>query len=145
MTKYSEAFWAEEDRIMAEEDEFWSDIEEGDSFDHYQEHCAAHFAFYPGMLLYPALGLAGEAGEVVEKVKKLIRDDEMPMDEGFDTTELDAEKRLAIALEIGDVLFYCAMIADDIDYTLSEIAEMNIEKLTDRKNRGQLQGSGDNR
>ena len=123
----------------------WPVVDEGVSFDHYQEQCASEFAFYPGMLLYPALGLAGEAGEVVEKVKKLIRDDEMPLDEGFDTREIDAEKRLAIARECGDVLFYLAMIADDIDYTLGEIAEMNIEKLADRKNRGHLRGSGDNR
>ena len=145
MTPYSDAFWAEEDKIMAEEDEQWLRVEEGDSFDHYQEQCASEFAFYPGMLLYPALGLAGEAGEVVEKVKKLVRDDEMPMDENFDTREIEAEKRLEIAKELGDVLFYIAMIADDIDYTLGEIAEMNIEKLADRKNRGHLRGSGDNR
>ena len=145
MTPYSDAFWAEEDRIMAEEDEQWLHVEEGDSFDHYQEQCASEFAFYPGMLLYPALGLAGEAGEVVEKVKKLVRDDEMPLDERFDTTQIDAEKRLEIAKELGDVLFYIAMIADDIDYTLGEIAEMNIQKLADRKERGHLRGSGDNR
>ena len=118
---------------------------ENDAFDQYQEQCASEFAFYPGMLVYPALGLAGEAGEVVEKVKKLIRDDEMPLDENFDTGVLDPEKRLAIALELGDVMFYVAMIADDIDYTLGEIAEMNLQKLTDRKERGQLRGSGDNR
>ena len=115
------------------------------AFDHYQEQCASEFAFYPGMLLYPALGLASEASEVCGKVKKLIRDDEMPIDEGFDTRKIEAGKRLEIAKELGDSLFYIAMIADDIDYTLSEIAEMNLEKLADRKNRGQLRGSGDNR
>ena len=129
-------------------EEEWLGVPDDDwmnAFDHYQDQCASEFAFYPGMLLYPALGLAGEAGEVVEKVKKLVRDDEMPLDEGFDTREIDAEKRLAIARECGDVLFYLAMIADDIDYTLSEIAEMNLEKLADRKNRGHLRGSGANR
>ena len=69
----------------------------------------------------------------------------MPLDEGFNTGEIDPEKRLAIALELGDVMFYIAMIADDIDYTLSEIADMNLEKLADRKARGHLRGSGDNR
>ena len=130
------------------ENEYW-DVEDNglhpDAFDNYQEACASEFAFYPGMLIYPALGLAGEAGEVVEKVKKLVRDDEMPLDEGFNTGEIDPEKRLAIALELGDVMFYIAMIADDIDYTLSEIADMNLEKLADRKARGHLRGSGDNR
>ena len=133
--------------LLPENDD-WPLVENDDwmnAFDHYQEQCASEFAFYPGMLIYPALGLAGEAGEVVEKVKKLVRDDEMPLDENFHTSEIDPEKRLAIALELGDVMFYVAMIADDIDYTLSEIADMNLEKLADRKNRGQLRGSGDNR
>ena len=130
------------------QNEEWEVVEADDymdAFDKYQEQCASEYAFYPGMLIYPALGLAGEAGEVVEKVKKLIRDDEMPLDESFNTGEIDAEKRLEIALELGDVMFYLAMIADDIDYTLGEIAEMNLHKLADRKERGQLRGSGDNR
>lgn len=114
------------------------------TLDAYQDACH-EFAFYPGWLIYPTMGLTGEAGEVSEAVKKAIRDDEMPLDEAFDTTKLDPEKRLQIARECGDVLFYLAMIADDIDYTLSEIAELNLEKLTDRKERGQLGGSGDYR
>ena len=69
----------------------------------------------------------------------------MPLDWNCHTSDIDAEKRLEIAKELGDVLFYVAMIADDIDYTLSEIAEMNIEKLADRTNRGHLRGSGDTR
>jgi NTP pyrophosphatase (non-canonical NTP hydrolase) len=121
------------------------DEDYNDAFDNYQDQCAGQFAFYPGMLVYPAMGLAGEAGEVLEKVKKLIRDDEMPISEHFDSGEINAEKRMEIARECGDVLFYLAMVADDIDYKLSEIAHMNIEKLADRKERGQLRGSGDNR
>jgi len=130
------------------EEEYWDTADSADfmdAFDKYQEACASEYAFYPGMLIYPALGLAGEAGEVVEKVKKLVRDDEMPLDENFNTSSVDAEKRMAIAMELGDVLFYVAMIADDIDYTLGEIAEMNLHKLADRKERGHLRGSGDNR
>lgn len=116
-----------------------------DALDEYQG-CAMEFAIYPGMLLYPALGLASEAGEVADKVKKLIRDDEMPLDENYNPArEIDADKRRAIALEIGDCLFYCAALADDIGYTLSEIADMNIAKLEDRAMRGKLQGSGDYR
>jgi len=114
------------------------------TLDAYQDACH-EFAFYPGWLVYPAMGLCGEAGEVIEAVKKAIRDDEMPLDEAYNTTKLDPEKRLQIARECGDVLFYLAMVADDIDYTLSEIAELNLEKLTDRKERGQLGGSGDYR
>ena len=129
-------------------DNEWEEVdgeEYMDAFDRYQLECAAEYAFYPGMLIYPAMGLASEAGEVVSKVKKLVRDDEMPLDETFNTATVDAEKRLEIALELGDVMFYLAMIADDIDYTLGEIAEMNLHKLADRKERGQLRGSGDNR
>ena len=69
----------------------------------------------------------------------------MPLDENFNATNIDADKRIEIAKELGDVLFYVAMLADDIDYQLSEIAQMNIDKLTDRKERGHLRGSGDNR
>jgi NTP pyrophosphatase (non-canonical NTP hydrolase) len=116
-----------------------------DAFDEYQG-VAMGFAIYPGMLLYPALGLASEAGEVADKVKKLVRDDDMPMDENFNTARgVDFDRRRDIALELGDVLFYCAAVADDIGYTLSEIAEMNIAKLESRAKRGRLRGSGDYR
>ena len=133
--------------LFQDEDFDWhSDCDyEPDDFDQYQEKCASDFAFYNGYLIYPALGLASEAGEVASVVKKLLRDDQMPLDENFNASEIEAEKRMQIAKELGDCLFYIAMIADDIDYTLSEVAEMNIAKLADRKERGQLTGSGDNR
>lgn len=131
--------------LFPDDDWLLEDDTENMTLDDYQEVCASDFAFYPGWLIYPALGLAGESGEVAEKVKKLIRDDEMPLDENFNATNIDADKRIEIAKELGDVLFYVAMLADDIDYQLSEIAQMNIDKLTDRKERGHLRGSGDNR
>ena len=80
-------------------------------------------------LEYLALGLTSEAGEVAGKVKKNIRDG----------TESN------VASEIGDVLWYCAMLASEIDVSLGKIMEGNLEKLNDRKQRGTLQGSGDNR
>ena len=101
-------------------------------------------SFYPGALIYPALGLAGEAGEVVEKVKKLLRDDS-PADCDDAITTLTVEQRKSIAMEIGDVLFYITAIAADLGYDLDEIATMNAEKLRDREERGVLHGSGDNR
>jgi len=85
-------------------------------------------------ILYPTLGLAGEAGEVAEKVKKIIRDNKQIVDEKED-----------IAKELGDVLWYIAAIGRDIGYSLEVIAEMNIEKLSDRKERGKIKGEGDNR
>lgn len=114
------------------------------TLDEYQDK-ASEFCFYKGSLLYPALGLAGESGEVVEKVKKLYRDDEINFMREDMTDELSAEQARAIALECGDVLFYIAAIANDIGYSLEEIADMNIDKLADRKARNVLSGSGDHR
>lgn len=101
-------------------------------FDDYQTS-ARSTAIYPqnAQIVYPAMGLAAEAGEVANKVKKIIRDGKMD--------------RQAIADELGDVLWYVAVLAYDLDYTLSEIAENNIAKLIGRKERGTIAGNGDNR
>lgn len=104
----------------------------------YQEK-ARSTAIYPDLgqnIVYPALGLGGEAGEILEKVKKIIRDD------GGVVTDV---KRDAIALELGDVLWYVSQLAAEIDYSLEEIASLNLEKLFSRKTRGVLSGSGDAR
>ena len=107
-------------------------------FDLYQDS-AESTAIYPDKgdnIYYPALGLAGEAGEVCEKIKKIMRDQK-----GFITQENEDE----LVKELGDVLWYVANIASEINRNMSEIAEVNLQKLEDRKNRGKLQGSGDNR
>lgn len=95
------------------------------------------FAVYPSKgkgtndaLAYCALGLTGEAGEYAEKIKKKLRD-------GTFIPE-DAAK------ELGDVLWYLTRSANELGYNLQEVAEMNIKKLSNRKERGVLQGSGDN-
>lgn len=95
-------------------------------------------AVYPEnkRIIYPALGMNGEAGEVADKVKKVIRDNEQ---------EFTDENKRAIAYEVGDVLWYCATMAHDLGYTLEEVAKMNIDKLQSRQQRGKLGGSGDNR
>ena len=105
------------------------------NFSEYQKRANAT-AIYDSKfsILYPTLGLAGEAGEVAEKVKKIIRDNKNIVDERED-----------IAKELGDVLWYVAAVARDIGFKLEAIAEMNIEKLESRKERGVLQGNGDNR
>ena len=80
--------------------------------------------------------MCGEAGEVADKVKKVIRDNNQ---------DFTADKKLDIALEVGDVLWYCATMAHDLGFTLEQIAQLNIRKLVSRKERGMLGGSGDNR
>ena len=95
-------------------------------------------AEYPreAWLAYPALGLAGEAGEVAEHVKKAIRDDSGTVSE---------ERRAAMAKELGDVLWYVAQLASELGLALEEIAQENLEKLSSRQRRGVLSGSGDER
>ena len=103
------------------------------------ENYASQTAIFPKekALEYLALGLTSEAGEVAGKVKKLIRD-------GSDVEGLEI-KKLAIASEIGDVLWYCAMMAKEVGVSLDEIMKENLKKLHGRKVRGTLHGSGDNR
>ncbi len=106
----------------------------------YQEKCT-ETATYPGSgtisgLIYTTLGLNGEAGEVAEKVKKIMRDD---------GCEVTPEKKREIALELGDVFYYLAESARNLGFKLSFIAELNNAKLHDRKMRNAIGGSGDNR
>lgn len=82
------------------------------------------------------LSLVGEAGEVAEKYKKIIRDKE---------GVLSKEDKEEIIKELGDVLWYIAVLADYLSVSLGELAERNIEKLSSRNERGALGGKGDNR
>jgi len=95
-------------------------------------------AAYPrdAWLAYPSLGLAGEAGEVAEHAKKAIRDDRGTVTD---------ERRLAMAKELGDVLWYVAQLASELGLELEDIARANLEKLSSRQQRGVLSGSGDER
>ena len=83
-------------------------------------------------LVENTLGLVGEAGEVAEKIKKLIRDSSRFTDE-------------EIMKELGDVVFYATALANIYGKGLNEVLELNIAKLDDRQKRGKLKGSGDNR
>lgn len=83
-------------------------------------------------IIYPTLGMMGEAGEVSEKVKKWMRGDR----------ELD---KAELIKEVGDVMWYIASLADDLGYTLQDVIDANVAKLTSRKERGVVKGSGDNR
>ena len=121
------------------------------TMDHYQ-HLASGTAIYPGVgwytsneaesdfermlpLLYLGLKLSGEAGEVSEKIGKALRD-------GV-TDEKEWSRMLG--KELGDVLWYVSQIARELGYTLSMVAEENLNKLSDRAIRGTLSGSGDDR
>ena len=103
------------------------------------ENRAACTAIYPERgdnLIYPVLGLLGEAGEIANKVKKIHRDHGGEMTEEIQSSLVD---------EIGDVLWYLAAVAHELGFRLEDIAELNLTKLAHRKNKGTLTGSGDNR
>lgn len=117
--------------------EFKEEVKKTMTLNEYQQ-AALETAVYPEeyRIIYPALGMTGEAGEVADKVKKVIRDN---------NSEFTDDKKREIAMEISDVMWYCATLANDLGYTLEEIGIMNIEKLKSRKERGVIGGSGDNR
>lgn len=108
------------------------------TFDEYQK-AAQTTAQYPDAgrnVYYPTLGLAGEAGEVAEKIKKLMRDN---------NGVLTPERRDALRKELGDVLWYVAALCSELGLSMGDVAAHNVEKLRDRKERGALHGDGDNR
>ncbi len=107
-------------------------------FDNYQKQCKKT-AIYPKIgknFTYPTIGLMGEAGEVANKVKKIIRDDD---------GKITKEKRADLKAEIGDVLWYIAQLSTELKLKLSDIAKYNVDKLTYRKKENKIYGSGDNR
>ena len=108
------------------------------TFDEYRD-LARQFAIYPNIgsnVQYATLGLVGEAGEIANKVKKMMRDHD-----GVITDET----RGALKSELGDVLWYAAMLAVEIGVSFEDVAEGNLNKLNDRALRGRLQGAGDER
>ncbi len=106
-------------------------------FSEYQKK-SKETAIYPKdkKFCYLALGLSGEAGEVSDIFKKTIRDDR---------GEISMDKKEKIEKELGDVLWYISQIATELELDLSEVAKLNLEKLSSRKKREKLGGSGDNR
>lgn len=110
------------------------------NFDEYQKQ-ARTTADYPGRgsisgAAYAALGLAGEAGETANKVKKIIRDDALILTDS---------RRMQLKKEIGDCLWYTAALADELGLSLADIAAANLENLANRVQSGTLHGDGDNR
>lgn len=90
-------------------------------------------------LSYTTLGLTGEAGEVAERIKKILREDDR------DLQEVIKEKKEAIVKEMGDVLWYLAALANEIGVNLEDVADANLAKLDSRYKRGVIYGDGDNR
>ena len=103
----------------------------------YQDRALATAKYGAGnAIIYPALGMNGEAGEVAEKIKKVLRDKNGVFDE---------ESKVEILKEVGDVLWYCNALCRDLDYSLEFCMQLNISKLESRKQRDVISGNGDNR
>lgn len=108
---------------------------------HFSEYqiLARKTALYPNQgenYVYPTLGLSGESGEVADKIKKIIRDDD-----GIVTKEKQEE----LVKELGDVLWYVSNLCSELGINLDMVADTNIQKLFKRKEEGKIKGSGDNR
>ena len=100
---------------------------------------ARRTARYPNVgenIVYPALGLASEAGEVAGKVKKVLRDD---------GGKVSPQRRAEILQELGDVLWYVAQLATELNIKLDDVADENLKKLASRQDRGVISGEGDTR
>lgn len=108
-------------------------------FNKYQKK-ALSTALYPKKykVIYPAFGLGNEAGEVLGKIKKWLRGDD-------GDGKMSKERKEAIKGELGDVLWYLAVLAKDLDLSLGDIAKVNLAKLSSRQKRGTLKGDGDKR
>ena len=107
------------------------------NFKEYQEKIKVT-AKYPVnvRVLYPCLGLAGETGEVCEKIKKVYRDN----DGVFTHDKIEEIKK-----EIGDVLWYIQALCNDLGISMQDVAQLNVDKLLSRLERGVINGNGDNR
>lgn len=108
------------------------------TFDEYQKQSrfSVDYPSFGASFVYPGLGLAGEAGEVAEKLKKIIRDDKGVLTDA---------SRAAVSKELGDVLWYVAQVATELDISLEDVVTQNMEKLKARVERGTIHGSGDER
>lgn len=106
------------------------------TFAEYQA-AAARTALYPGRgqnIYYPALGMGGEVGEILNKIKKIMRDD---------AGLITAARKEDLKAELGDVLWYVSAVADELQVSLDEVAAANVAKLAGRLERGTLHGAGD--
>tara|TARA_Y100001963_G_scaffold49041_1_gene68915 strand:+ start:470 stop:808 length:339 start_codon:yes stop_codon:yes gene_type:complete len=91
---------------------------------------------YSDDIIYPSLGLSGEVGELMNQIKKIYRDD---------NGKINFVRKQNLTKEIGDVMWYIARVADDLNIDLTEAVELNLKKLNSRMERGKIGGSGDYR
>lgn len=107
-------------------------------FDEYQRE-TKESAIYPKLnppWIYPCLGLTGETGELIEKLKKILRDSDF----------IDKEEKInELKKELGDILWYLSQLSTELGFSFQDIAEENIKKVKSRSERGVLHGEGDNR
>lgn len=133
---YRAPLWDEDEESI--EDSNQEDLQNKITFSDYED-IVMLLAVYPDKgnnFVYPALGLTGEAGEVADKIKKVLRDKQ---------GKLSESDRVSILKELGDVLWYLAAMASELKSSLKEVAGMNVSKLLDRNKRNVLHGEGDNR
>ncbi|PIR93676.1 hypothetical protein COT97_05385 [Candidatus Falkowbacteria bacterium CG10_big_fil_rev_8_21_14_0_10_39_11] len=108
------------------------------TFDDYQK-IFRQTAIYPNKgnnYIYPVLGLAGETGEVADKIKKIIRDQ---------GGVINSDNKEEIKKELGDILWYLAQLSTELNISFNDVALANLQKLYSRLKRDRLGGSGDNR
>ena len=110
------------------------------SLNDYQEKAWSYALPSAKDISYLFLGLTGEVGELCSAQAKWIRDNPTTTD-----SELWENKQEMLKKELGDILWFVAGIARNYYWNLEDIAQMNLNKLEDRKNRNVIQGSGDNR
>lgn len=146
-------------RITAEDVDFFARAVSGNNDLDIYQHLAIQSAIYPGQgtalgLIYCALKLNGEAGELAEHVGKAMRDDDLfqKIQRSLDATQskayfgtLEDERHQLLVKEIGDCLWYLSALCQEIGISLSDAALINLTKLHDRSERNKLQGEGDNR
>ncbi len=109
------------------------------TFDDYQKQTRKTLIRHPDSLIATtilAMGVSGEAGEVLEKWKKILV---------YQNGAVSDEDKKQIGKELGDVVWYVAALADDLGLSLEELMQENLKKLAGRKNRDTLRGQGDNR
>jgi len=109
------------------------------TFGEYQKQALTTAIFNPDPLMDKtiwAMGISGEAGEVLEKWKKIV---------AYKDGKISDEDKLELKKELGDVVWYIALLAHSLDLSLEDVMQLNLDKLKDRKARGKTKGSGDNR
>lgn len=109
------------------------------NFDEYQKKALTTAKNHPDPLMDKtiwAMGIAGEAGEVIEKWKKIV---------AYKKGKINKADKEELKKELGDVVWYIAVLAHSLGLSFEEVMQHNVKKLADRNQRGVIKGAGDNR